>query len=267
VSLQPPESIASEYAAWAWTVAWEWPGLATTWRVEAPASERTAPGRANFVKVVRAGHFPTALGEAARMKWARDHVPVPEVLATGSDGSVEWIVTAALPGLDATRHPLRADPERLVPILARGLAAFHAAAPVDTCPFDFRASAAIAHATERVRNGIVKPTDLHPEHAHFTVETAARELERLASASEDLVVCHGDYCFPNVLLDDRGTITGYVDLGELAVADRWWDVAIGAWSTTWNIGQGWEELFYESYGIEPDARRIRFYRLLYDLVS
>jgi kanamycin kinase len=219
------------------------------------------------VKVLQSGHFPTAPDEAARMKWARNHLLVPEVVAGGSDGPVDWIVTAALAGLDATRHPLRAEPERLVPILARGLAAFHATAPVDACPFDFRASTAIAHVRERVRNGIATPADLHPEHAHFTIEAALRELEHLAPATEDLVVCHGDYCFPNVLLDNDGTITGYVDLGELAVADRWWDVAIGAWSTTWNIGPGWEELFYESYGIEPDARRIRFYRLLYDLSS
>ena len=148
-----------------------------------------------------------------------------------------------------------ADPARLVPILARGLAAFHAAAPVDACPFDFR----VDNARSRTRAdgsaiGIAKPTDLHPEHAHLTLDAALAELERLAPESEDLVVCHGDYCFPNVLLDERGAITGYVDLGELGVADRWWDIAIGAWSTTWNIGPGWEELFYESYGIEPDAR-------------
>jgi kanamycin kinase len=72
---------------------------------------------------------------------------------------------------------------------------------------------------------------------------------------------------PNVLLDETGAVTGYVDLGELAVADRWWDVAVGAWSTTWNIGAGWEALFFASYGIEPDPDRIRFYRLLYDLAS
>jgi kanamycin kinase len=267
VSLRPPETIASNYAAWSWTVAWEWPDLATTWRLEETLLGPTVPARVIFVKVVRSGHFPTALEEAARLKWARGHLPVPEVLAAGSDGSIDWIVTTALDGLDATRHPLRAEPERLVPILARGLAEFHAIAPVETCPFDFRARTAIAHANSRVRNGIAKPGDLHPEHAHFTLETALRELERLAPPSEDLVVCHGDYCFPNVLLGEGGTITGYVDLGELAVADRWWDVAIGAWSTTWNIGPGWEELFYESYGIAPDDHRIRFYRLLYDLSS
>jgi kanamycin kinase len=263
VSLWPPDSIRSAYAAWTWTIAWEWPDLATTWRLE-----EAGPGaRVRFMKVLRGGHYPTVPEEAERMTWARNYLPVPEVVSRGSDGSVDWMVTGALEGLDATRHPLRGDPARLVPIVARGLAAFHQVAPVDACPFSFRATTAVAHARRRVRDGIAKPSDLHPEYADLTLDAALHELERLAPETEDLVVCHGDYCMPNVLLDKTGAITGYVDLGELGVADRWWDVAIGAWSTTWNIGPEWEELFYESYGIEPDEDRIRFYRLLYDLAS
>ena len=62
-------------------------------------------------------------------------------------------------------------------------------------------------------------------------------------------------------------VTGYVDLGELGAADRWSDVAVGAWSVEWNFGAELQPLYYESYGIDPDPERIRFYRLLYDLVS
>jgi kanamycin kinase len=118
-----------------------------------------------------------------------------------------------------------------------------------------------------VREGIAKPTDLHPEHQHLTLEGAVAQLEDLAPDREDLVVCHGDYCPPNVFLADDGVVTGYLDLGELGVADRWYDVAVGAWSVTWNFGPGWEVLFYDAYGVQPDAPRIAFYRLLYDLAS
>jgi len=261
VSIEPPERIKSAYAMCEWSVAWKWPDQATTWRLVDPG------GAVVFLKVVVSGHYPTPLDEAARMRWARPYLPVPEVIDAGSDGTVDWVVTAALDGLDATRHPLKADPARLVPILARALAAFHAAAPVAECPFDFRVPAALAHVRERVRTGIVKAGDRHPEHAHLGIDAAVAELERLTPESEHLVVCHGDYCFPNVLLDRHGAVTGYVDIGELAVADRWWDVTLGAWSTTWNVGPGWEDVFYEAYGVEPDEPRIRFYRLLYDLAS
>ena len=80
------------------------------------------------------------------------------------------------------------------------------------------------------------------------------------------MVCHGDYCPPNALLMD-GAVTGYVDLGELGVADRWRDIAVGGWSVGWNFGPEYEPLFYESYGIEPHAERMAFYRLLWELSS
>jgi kanamycin kinase len=60
---------------------------------------------------------------------------------------------------------------------------------------------------------------------------------------------------------------GLSALGELGVADRWYDLAVGTWTTISNIGPGWEETFLEAYGIEPDPARIRYYRLLYDMVS
>jgi len=58
-----------------------------------------------------------------------------------------------------------------------------------------------------------------------------------------------------------------VDLGELGVADRWWDLAVATWSTTWNLGAGYEDLFLAAYGVERDRERMAYYRLLYDLVS
>lgn len=42
---------------------------------------------------------------------------------------------------------------------------------------------------------------------------------------------------------------------------------MGSWSTKWNIGPGWEQLFLDAYGIEEDRLRMTFYRLLYDLIS
>jgi kanamycin kinase len=261
MSLEPPAQIRSAYGDWRWSVASDWPDQAT-WRLEEP----TGP-RVHFLKLTQSGHFPTALDEEERLRWARPYLPVPEVIDSGSDVAVDWLLTGALDGTDATKHALLEDPARLVPAIARGLAAFHAAAPVDGCPFDFTTATALEHVRKRVRVGVAEPTDLHPEYQHFTLAQALDELERLAPAAEDLVVCHGDYCFPNVLLDDAGAVTGYVDLGELGVADRWCDIAVGAWSVTWNVGPGWEELFYDAYGVQPDADRITFYRLLYDLAS
>jgi kanamycin kinase len=56
-----------------------------------------------------------------------------------------------------------------------------------------------------------------------------------------------------------------LDLGALGTADRGADLAVGAWSTEWNYGPGWEPVFYRAYGIEADGERIAFYRDLWDI--
>ncbi len=199
-------------------------------------------------------------------RWAVEYLPVPPVIEQGSDGHVDWLITRALPGRDATDPTWANDPERLVRILARGLRAFHLA-PVETCPFDFRLEPALALARRRLDEGRIEPArDFHPEFSHLSAREAIEQLERTRPGSEQLMVCHGDYCLPNVLVE-AGSATGFVDLGELGVADLWWDLAVATWSVTWNLGPGYEDLFLQEYGVARDHDSVEFYRLLYDVVS
>lgn len=256
----PPE-LLERHRGWTWTEAWSYLPHSVTWRLESPG------GEIRFLKISRLGWGVGLDAECERMSWAHRYIAVPKVIGCGSENAVEWMLTEGLPGRDATHPDLKADPRRLVGLLARALRDFHASLPVEECPFDFRNQAALDLVGRRVAEGLINvETDFHPEHEGLTPEDGLAQLKRLRPDDEDLVVCHGDYCFPNVLIEDW-KIAGYLDLGELGVADRWWDVAVGAWSTTWNIGEGYEDLFYESYGIEWDSRRIAFYRLLYDLAT
>jgi len=102
------------------------------------------------------------------------------------------------------------------------------------------------------------------DHQHLSIEAA---LEVLAAPPpvDELVVCHGDSCAPNTLITDDGCWSGHVDLGDLGIADRWADLAVATWSTTWNYGPGWQTPLLNAYGIAPDADRTRYYRLLWDL--
>lgn len=258
-AVNPPPTVRREYRAWAWSAAWSYEGAITTWRL------RSDDGRVRFLKVRAVEETPRLLDETARLGWARTHLPVPGVIACGTEGDVDWLLLEGLPGRDATDPALLADTERLVTTLARGLRRSHDA-PVDTCPFRLTVDDAIATVHRRVASGQAKHSDLHEEFSHLSLEEALDALVDLGPRTEDLVVCHGDYCFPNVLIEDDA-VSAYLDLGELAVADRWWDIAIGAWSTKWNIGPGWEQLFLDRYGVEADPERITFYRLVYDLIS
>ena len=219
-----------------------------------------------FLKLSVPDRYPSVEDEAVRLRWAIDHLPVPLVLEQGSDDGTSWLLTSALSGVDATDPSLMARPRELVPILASGLRVLHAA-PASSCPFDFGLDRALAHVRDRVARGLVDADrDFHPEFAHLQPSTALDLLEAERPRSEDIVVCHGDYCLPNVIVRD-GTAAGFVDLGELAAADLWWDLAVATWSVTWNLGPGYEKLFLSEYGVAVDVERMKYYRLLYDMAS
>jgi kanamycin kinase len=258
--VQIPAQIARYVAGWRSELAWEPGPLGRTWRLTGPAGEQ------RYLKSMPADAEVPLRAEAVRMRWAGRHgLPVPDVVAACAAGQAEWLLTEALPGRSGVAPELLADPGALVPILAEGLRRFHQA-PADECPFPFGLEVALAQVGRRLRAGLITTADLHPEHAHLSPAAAVDELERLLPDGEDLVVCHGDYCLPNVLISG-GAATGFVDVGRLAVADRWLDIAIGSWSTTWNLGPGWEDSFFASYEVARDDRRIAFYRLLYDLTA
>jgi kanamycin kinase len=257
----PPSVLDRLAPGWTVTLAYSQFPRMTTWRLTSPE------GRTRFAKVDTGGTYPTLEGEAERLVWAAAYLPVPAVVAVEQVDGATILITEGLPGRDATDPRWRADLPALVSAYGRGLAAFHAAVEEEWCPFRFHLEAALEHVRHRVEAGLVEPArDFHKEFQDLSAEAALSVLEDTAPGTEDLVVCHGDYCPPNAVLTD-GRVTGYVDLGELGVADRWWDIAVGGWSVVWNFGPEYERLFYESYGVEAAPERIRFYRLLYDLAS
>ena len=235
------------------------PYATSTWRIDRPQA------RPLYLKAAQVGVYPTLAGERDRCLWlASRGVPVPEVVDHGSDGTVEWLVTVALAGTPAIAPEYLRNPRRTVPVLAEGLRAFHETDP-SGCPFDYRIPTAIAHATRRVAGGGIDPAGFHEIHRHLDPGKALAHLQALRPDDEpDVVVCHGDYCCPNVLLEGQ-RVVGYIDLGEVGLADRWRDLAVATWSVTWNFGPGHEDRFLGAYGTDWDIPRRDFYRLLYDL--
>lgn len=221
------------------------------------------PGRI-FVKWVPAGSGIDLADEAGRLSWAGAFTPVPRPLDQGADHDGSWLVTAALPGLSAVADRWTAEPRTAVTALGEGLRALHEALPVAGCPFSWTAQDRLTDARRRAALGRIDVSRWDTAHRPLGVE---RALELLADVPppDRVVVCHGDACAPNTLLDDDGRWSGHVDLGRLGVADRWADLAVAAWSTEWNYGPGWDGLLLDAYGVRPDPDRVRYYRLLWDL--
>lgn len=182
--------------------------------------------------------------EAQRLGWAVDFTPVPRVVAVGGDVDGSWLVTEGLTGDSAVSRQWLERPEVAVRAAGHGLRRLHDALPVDACPFSWSVQDRLAEVRQR---GSPVPSEFAPPPV------------------DQLVVCHGDPCVPNTLIDDTGQWSGHVDMAALGVADRWADIAVGAWSTEWNYGPGWEAEYLSAYGVGYDEERISFYRALWDL--
>ena len=220
--------------------------------------------RRRFVKWAPAGSTVDLAAEAARMSWAAAFTPVPRLLAHGADETGSWLVTSALPGEMAVADRWLTRPRTAVTAIGEGLRAMHDALPVARCPFSWSTSDRLREVRERAAQGRLDPAGWHPDHQHLSIE-AALELVSDPPPVDELVVCHGYTCAPNTLITGDGRWSGHVDLADLGVADRWADLAIATWSTTWNYGPGWETPLLDAYGIAPDPDRTRYYRLLWDL--
>lgn len=177
--------------------------------------------------------------ERVRLDWISSRHPAPRVLAHGSDDEGQWLVTAALVGDSAVGDAWRARRPEAIRAIAQGLRAIHAISIADF------------------------PPRWTPE---VWVGRRPRSLEPRPPIDEPVLV-HGDACAPNTLISASGAWTGNVDFGDLAVGDRWADLAIASLSLDWNFGEGHQGELFDAYGIVPDETRIRYYRALWQLES
>jgi kanamycin kinase len=203
---------------------------------------RTSDGR--FIKWGPLNAETSFAAEAERAHWAAPFTPVPAVLSVGGDLTHEWMVTAALNGESAVAPRWVMDAAAAVRAVGEGLRALHEALPAASCPFVWDVPSRIAKAKARgleIPSGLIDPPPV-----------------------DQLVVCHGDACCPNTLIDEFGRWSGHVDLGALGVGDRWADIAVAAMSTEWNYGPGREDALIAAYGIEPDAERLAYYQALWN---
>jgi kanamycin kinase len=201
----------------------------------------TGPAGAVFCKWAPPHAALDLAAETERSRWAARWLPVPDVLEHGTSEQGAWLVSRALPGRSAVDEDWRARPEVAVPALGRALRWFHDTLPVQDCPFDWSVR-------YRLERAVGDTTDL-----------------RDPPPVDRLVVCHGDACNPNTLLDDDGVACGFVDLGALGVADRWADLAAATMSLVWNYGEGHEATFLAAYGVAPDPVRTTYHRALWDV--
>lgn len=189
-----------------------------------------------------------AADEHDRLRWLGSRFEVPEIKSF-HDG---WLtlVDVGAPSLGS------ADPVVAGTVMGTVLRALHSL-PVAECPFDERIAVQVERARRNVEAGVVDPDDFDDEHLGATPVELFEKLVAMAPADEDLVVVHGDFCPPNVLLRPDGS-TVLIDVGRLGVADRHHDLAL----VHRELAGEAVAAFDRAYGLVPSAAKLYWYRLL-----
>lgn len=211
------------------------------WRNEIGGVTYAIDGDAEYVKYGPPNAEFDAEPEFARLRWVSGFVNAPRPIDHGVDADGNrWLRTVGIPATSAVLGGWRRRPEVVVPELGRGLRRFHDRVPVDGCAWEYSIASRLATKSEPDPSREGWP-DLDP------------------------VVCHGDACNPNFLVDASGRCVAYVDLGRLGVGDRWADLAPALLSLGWNYGDGWQPAFLEAYGIDRDPAKQEFYTWLWNV--
>ncbi|MBQ4409708.1 MAG: aminoglycoside 3'-phosphotransferase [Firmicutes bacterium] len=180
-----------------------------------------------------------------------------EVLYYGAFEGFDYLLTRRVPGEDCTDPRYLAHPKRLCDTTAALLRALHETDAKD-CPVPDRVQT-YTDSVKRGFDGHAYESDLFRGLWEFgSFEEAKRTAEEGMPRLKKDVLLHGDYCLPNIILDDW-KLSGYIDLGSGGIGDRHIDVAWGIWTLNFNLGTTeYMDRFLDAYGrdvIDPEMLR------------
>ena len=213
--------------------------------------------------------------EHIMMDWLKNKVSVPECICNINENGKNYLLMSKISGKMSCDDEYMSNPNLLIPILAEAVKELWRV-DISVCPVKNYLSTVLKAAEYRVEHNLVDIGDAEPE--TFGKDGFKDPEELLVwlydnKPAEDLVLSHGDFCLPNVFIEN-GKFSGFVDIGRMGIADRYQDIALCYRSLDHNFsgvygGKSYggynEKMFFSALGIEPDFDKIRYYILLDEL--
>lgn len=160
----------------------------------------------------------------------------------------DWMLTRRILGEDCLDPQYLGDPKRLSETLGQLLRMLHST-DFSGCPIHRTADyIATAHRNYETKH---YDADLFPDNwGYASPEEAWRVVEENEKYLKSDSLLHGDYCLPNVMLDDW-RFSGFIDLDASGIGDRHIDLFWGIWSLNFNLKTDrYRSRFLDAYGRE-----------------
>ena len=170
----------------------------------------------------------------------------------------DWLLTERVLGEDCTNKQYLDDPKRLCDKIATLLRSLHEM-DFSGCPIQNRTVEYIKNAEINYKNGIYDSSLFPDNWGYASADDAWKSLCEGAELLKSDTLIHGDYCLPNIMLNDWG-FSKFIDLGNGGVGDRHIDIFWGAWTLNFNLKtEKYTNRFFDAYGkdkIDLDALRV-----------
>ena len=169
----------------------------------------------------------------------------------------DWLLTEKVSGEDCTYAQYLDDPKRLCDTIAAELRKLHET-DFSGCPVQDRMSGYFALAEENYRTGNYDKSSFPDSFGYRSAEDAWAVICDGRQAVNGRVLLHGDYCLPNIMLDNW-KFTKFIGLGNGGVGDRHIDLFWGAWTLWFNLKTDeYRDRFFDAYGRDAvDKEKIK----------
>lgn len=158
----------------------------------------------------------------------------------------DWMITRRAEGEDCTHAMYLAEPEQLAELLGERLRMLHELEASD-CPV-LHTENYLATARKNYGQGLYDPSYRWEGSPVLSSQEAWAIVENNAHLLQTDTLLHGDYCLPNVMLDDW-RFSAFIDVGRGGVGDRHVDIFWGVWTLQYNLKtNAYAHRFLDAYG-------------------
>lgn len=197
-----------------------------------------------FLKIAPAG---TLEGDAVMDAYFSKKGLSAKVCEYISIGENDYLITERIRGKDGITQKFLDNPAKIADAFGENLAMLHAVDWND-CPRKGRTCQMFDEANHNYCYNKIDPWMLVYTDIHIPQQAWQYMLDNRSALKED-VLLHGDYCLPNILLNDDYSLGGFIDVGFGGAGDRHFDLFWGAWSLQFNVkSQAYQNRFFDAYG-------------------
>lgn len=214
-----------------------------------------------FLKMAKNG---VLTKEFEKLKWLEGKLNVPKIVIYDLNDETEYLITEAVRGEMVCSDYYLNNPLVGIKVIAEAFKQVYSVNIAD-CPFNVSIDYKLDLVENNLKNGLILE-----ENVSEKVLEKYGDLNNILTFlkenrfEEQPCFSHGDTSLPNIFAD-KDHFSGFIDVGECGIADKWFDLAICEKSIIRNYGEKYIYNFYEELNIKPDREKIDYYLLMMQL--